>query len=127
MFPLRISTLLCVILVQACVTAESSNQAAIGGAVWVFSHLAKSAQSGDVAAKRSWCEAFAKVRERTEQKDTTQYSDEQLIKELTPSMHALMRNHGYALHQQQINIVIKDALNVSRNPTALHAMVESCN
>ena len=52
--------------------------------------------------------------------------DPDLIEKLTPDIHNIMRENGYQLHRQQIAIVIKDALNVSRNQEALKEMTEKC-
>lgn len=112
----------------ACVTGgNSGDRAAIGGAVVVFSHLATSAERGDVGAKKSWCAAYELVKTHAiPGPDGQMPAESELTEKLVPEMHNLMRRGGYSLHRQQLAIVIKDAYNVSKNPEAALAMQTSC-
>jgi hypothetical protein len=115
---------------SSCVTSgPGSEGAAIAGVVVVFSHLASSAQSGDLSAKKAWCSSFRLVHAavQAEEESGQPPDDEVLTEKLLPEMHSIMRSNGYQLHRQQISIVIRDALNVSRNQQALKETTESCH
>lgn len=111
-----------------CVTGGGAGEAAsVAGAVVVFSQLATSAEKGDQAAKKSWCEAFTLVSTHARPREDGQFPDEaELTEKLVPDMHNLMRKSGYAMHRQQLAIIIKDAYNVAKNQEASAAMQQSC-
>lgn len=119
-------------LSTGCVTTGAGSEgSAVAGIVVVFSHLATSAQSGDVSAKKAWCTAFnlvhAAVQAPADDKSNQPPTEAALIEKLTPELHLIMRENGYQMHRQQISIVIRDAIKVSRNPEALAVMTENCS
>lgn len=118
------------VLAAGCVTSGAGSETSVvAGVVVVFSHLATSAQAGDATAKQSWCSVFNLVHAATQVKDESGQPpvDKDLIEKLTPDVHLIMRESGYQMHRQQIAIVIKDALQVSRNQDALVATTNACN
>jgi hypothetical protein len=131
MFSLKSSLLsgvIAAVCTSGCVTGGGAGEgASIAGAVLVFSQLATLAEKGDQNAKKSWCEAFALVSAHTLPGPDGQYPEEAALTEkLAPEMHNVMRKSGFAMHRQQLAIIIKDAYNVAKNQEASAAMRQSC-
>jgi len=124
-----LTTLIITLSSTSCVTGGSGSEAtAIAGTLVVFSHLVSSAQNGDTSAKKAWCQAFELVQtELSLNHLTDQKQDTDIIEKLVPGMHDIMRSNGYHLHRQQLNMVIKDGLNVSRNEAAKNETIETCS
>jgi hypothetical protein len=123
-----LTLIICALNSASCVTSGSGSEAtAIAGTLVVFSHLVSSAQNGDASAKKAWCEAFALVNsELTANPSSDGAQDSAMTEKLIPEMHNIMRSHGYQLHRQQIGMVIKDGINVSRNEAAKKETIETC-
>jgi hypothetical protein len=126
---LALPALLTVAALAGCVTGNSgAGGAAVGviGAVAIASQVAKDAQSGEERARNLWCRTLRLTHAQTTLWSNRPFTEDELVEELTQPVNDEARQSGYAMHRQQIRILIVDALNVSRDKTAYANATDSC-
>lgn len=116
-------------ITAGCVTGGGGGGgAAIGaiGTIAIASQIAQDAQSGEERARTLWCRTLRLTHAQMTLWAAKQFTDDELVEELTQPVNDEARQSGYAMHRQQIRILVIDAKNVAHDPTAFTKATDAC-